>query len=123
MRNEASAARETLATREQHGLRRSCGRVSDITLEPSSTRRVFVAGCAGNAETTKFDVKEQSANRDGKSKTHLVLHLVCLTVCVTGAGAGVDSAWEQRKLEARKMLEKRAESPASSARGVGWLFV
>jgi hypothetical protein len=27
------------------------------------------------------------------------------TVCVTGAGAGLDSAWEQEKLEARKMLE------------------
>ena len=26
-----------------------------------------------------------------------------LTVCVTGAGAGVDSAWEQEKLKARKM--------------------
>jgi hypothetical protein len=26
-------------------------------------------------------------------------------VCVTCAGAGVDSAWEQRKLEARKMLD------------------
>ena len=36
-----------------------------------------------------------------------------------GAGAGVDSVWEQRKLEARKMLEKAAESPASSARFVG----
>ena len=42
-----------------------------------------------------------------------------LTVCVTGAGAGVDSVWEQEKLEARKMLENAAESPASSARGVG----
>ena len=42
-----------------------------------------------------------------------------LTVCVTGAGAGVDSAWEQKKLEARKMLVNRAESPASSARFVG----
>jgi len=41
------------------------------------------------------------------------------TVCVTGAGAGVDSAWEQEKLEARKMLENAAESPASSARFVG----
>jgi hypothetical protein len=41
------------------------------------------------------------------------------TGCVTGAGAGVDSAWEQRKLEARKMLENAAESPASSARFVG----
>jgi hypothetical protein len=32
--------------------------------------------------------------------------------------AGVDSVWEQRKLEARKMLENGAESPASRARGV-----
>jgi len=42
----------------------------------------------------------------------------CPTVCVTGAGAGVDSVWEQEKLEARKMLENAAESPASSARFV-----
>ncbi len=41
-----------------------------------------------------------------------------LTACVTGAGVGVDSAWEQNKLEARKMLEKAADSPTSSARGV-----
>jgi len=41
------------------------------------------------------------------------------TVGVTGAGAGVDSVWEQEKLEARKMLENAAESPASSARFVG----
>jgi len=33
------------------------------------------------------------------------------TVGVTGAGAGVDSAWERKNLEA-------AESPASSARCV-----
>jgi hypothetical protein len=33
--------------------------------------------------------------------------------------AGVDSVWEQKKLEARKMLVNRAESPASSARFVG----
>jgi len=26
-----------------------------------------------------------------------------------GAGAGVDSAWEQRKLEARKMLENATD--------------
>ena len=45
-----------------------------------------------------------------------------LTVCVTGAGAGVDSAWEQEKLEARKMLENAAESPASSARFVSPRF-
>jgi len=42
-----------------------------------------------------------------------------LTVCVTGAGAGVDNAWEQEKLEARKILENDTESPASRARCVG----
>jgi hypothetical protein len=41
------------------------------------------------------------------------------TVCVTRAGAGMDSAWEQEKLEARKMLESAAESPASRALFVG----
>jgi hypothetical protein len=35
--------------------------------------------------------------------------------CGCGAGAGVDSAWEHRKLEARKMPENVAESPAFSA--------
>ena len=40
------------------------------------------------------------------------------TVCNTGAGAAVDSVWEQEKLEARKILENAAESPASSARFV-----
>jgi hypothetical protein len=44
--------------------------------------------------------------------------LLQFTAGVTGAGAGVDFAWEQRKLEARKMLVDRAESPASSARFV-----
>jgi hypothetical protein len=37
--------------------------------------------------------------------------------------AGVDNAWEQEKLEARKMLENAAESHTSGARFVGWLFV
>jgi hypothetical protein len=41
------------------------------------------------------------------------------TACITGAGAGVDSAWEQEELEARKILEIAAESPAFSARCVG----
>ena len=49
------------------------------------------------------------------------------TVCVTGAGAGVDSVWEQYKLEVtlREMLENAARRPygwqsaASSARFVG----
>ena len=41
------------------------------------------------------------------------------TVCVTCVWAGVDSAWEQEKLEARKMLENAAESHTSGARFVG----
>jgi len=49
---------------------------------------------------------------------YLVVYRACLTACVTGAGAGVDSAWEQRKLEARKMLENGDESHLTSARCV-----
>jgi len=41
------------------------------------------------------------------------------TVCVTCVWAGVDSAWEQYKPEARKMLVNRAESHTSGARFVG----
>jgi len=44
------------------------------------------------------------------------------TVCVTCVWAGVDSAWEQKKLEARKMLENAAESHTSGARFVSPLF-
>lgn len=40
-------------------------------------------------------------------------------VCVTRAGAGVDSAWEQEKPEVRKMPENAADSPESSACFVG----
>ena len=43
-----------------------------------------------------------------------------LTVCVTGRWAGVDSAGEQEKLEARKMLENGDESHLSSGRVRGW---
>jgi len=42
-----------------------------------------------------------------------------LTVCVTCVWAGVDSLWEQEKLEARKILENAAESHTSGARFVG----
>ena len=38
-----------------------------------------------------------------------------LTVCVTCVWAGVDSVWEQEKLEARKMLENAAESHTSGS--------
>jgi hypothetical protein len=46
------------------------------------------------------------------------LYVKRLTVCVTGRWAGVDSASEQEKLEARKMLENGDESHLSRARGV-----
>jgi len=55
-------------------------------------------------------------------KDEFAFALGCLTVCVTGAGAGVDSAWEPEKPEARKKPENAVDSPASSARGVGWRF-
>jgi hypothetical protein len=54
-----------------------------------------------------------------------------LTVCATVpersewdtcVWAGVDNAWEQEKLEARKMLENAAESHTSGARFVGTLL-
>jgi hypothetical protein len=45
------------------------------------------------------------------------------TVCVTCVWAGVDNAWEQGKLEARKMLPNRADSHTSGTRGVGWLLI
>ena len=44
------------------------------------------------------------------------------TVCVTCVWAGVDSAWEQKKPEARKMLVNRADSHTSGARFVGRLI-
>jgi len=45
------------------------------------------------------------------------------TVCVTCVWAGVDNAWEQEKLEARKLLENAAESHTSGARFVSHRFV
>jgi len=52
------------------------------------------------------------------------LHPKDLTLQVIGTcvWAGVDSAWEQEKLEARKMLENAAESHTSGARFVGLPF-
>ena len=48
-----------------------------------------------------------------------------MTVAVIGTcvWAGVDSVWEQKKLEARKMLENAAESHTSGARFVSLRFV
>lgn len=41
-----------------------------------------------------------------------------LTDCVSDGGVGVGFAWEQKKLEGRKMLENMAESPPSTVRFV-----
>jgi hypothetical protein len=65
----------------------------------------------------------QSQNETYDSKMVLHLHLGCLTVCVTRKWAGVDSVREQRKLEARKLLKKAAESHLSGARFVSLRFV
>ena len=46
-----------------------------------------------------------------------------LRACVTCVWAGVDSAWEQEKLEARKLLENAAESHTSGARFVSLLLL
>ena len=43
-------------------------------------------------------------------------------VCFSRKWAGGDSAWEQKKLEARKMLENAAESPASVHAVLGGMF-
>jgi hypothetical protein len=45
-----------------------------------------------------------------------------LTVGVSGWWAGWDSAWEQEKLEARKMPKNGTESHQSAARIVGLPF-
>ena len=56
-------------------------------------------------------------------KIHTVDSASCLvssqpTACVTCVWAGVDSVWEQEKLEARKMPVNRVESHTSGARCV-----
>ena len=58
-------------------------------------------------------------------KPHIISHdkKGGLTACVTCVWAGVDSLWEQEKLEARKMLENAAESHTSGARFVGQFFI
>ena len=53
-----------------------------------------------------------------RTKASLLLWFSCLTACVTRKWAGVDTVWEREKLEARKKLEKRADSHLSGARCV-----
>jgi hypothetical protein len=53
----------------------------------------------------------------------MALELKRPTVCVTRKWAGVDNVRKREKLEARKLLENRAESHLSGARFVrphGW---
>jgi hypothetical protein len=62
IQNEASAAQRTLAFRVLHGLRRSCGRVSDNAHRGQSTRRggCGVCGLFNDLLPFKVHVKEQS---------------------------------------------------------------
>jgi len=54
---------------------------------------------------------------------HVIFYFACVFDGVEKLcrWAGVDSAWEQRKLEARKMLQNGGESHLSNACFVGWL--
>lgn len=49
----------------------------------------------------------------------IYLHKTVQRVALLAGWAGVDNAWEQYKLEGRKMLVSRAESRQSTARFVG----
>jgi len=68
-----------------------------------------------------YEFLSQSQKRNLRIKDGFVfaLWLCPPTVCVTCVWAGVDNAWEQEKLEARKILENAAESHTSGARFVG----
>jgi hypothetical protein len=68
----------------------------------------------------QLDDKTKLANQNGFA---FALWLCLPTACVTCVWAGVDSAWEQEKLEARKMLENAAESHTSGARFVGQFII
>ena len=59
----------------------------------------------------------------GTHKNHLFFGPLTAAVIGTCVWAGVDNAWEQEKLEARKMLENAAKSHTSGARFVGQRFV
>jgi hypothetical protein len=65
--------------------------------------------------------QETRIRRKTEIKTMLRMqNFLCrLTVCVTGWRVGGDNAGEQKKLKAKKMFVKRAESQPSGARFVG----
>ena len=58
-----------------------------------------------------------------KELSILLFNPLTLQVIGTGVWAGVDSAWEQEKPKARKLLVNRADSHTSGARFVGLLIL
>ena len=68
-----------------------------------------------NATAKKLTLQNQTFNAEHVFVFALAFELSRRTVCVTCVWAGVDNVREQEKLEARKMLENAAESPASGA--------
>ena len=88
------------------------------------------AGSSGSGIATPRNPLNQVMNFTTEKLFYTPCLITCFDLSITadrppnglrywGAGAGVDSVWEQEKLEARKMLENAAESPASSACFVG----
>jgi hypothetical protein len=59
-----------------------------------------------------------SSNSYWHLKASIIQRVLTSAVIGTGRWAGVDSAWEQKKPEARKMLENATESRQSTARFV-----
>jgi hypothetical protein len=71
----------------------------------------------------EFDFLNSTIKRNLRIKDDFAFALGCPTVCVSGLWAGRDSLREQEKLEARKILENRAESHKSTARFVRCVFI
>jgi len=82
--------------------------INDYRLLPKLLN--FSEGCGGKNQVSSLVIYTVLSKLFG---------IICrLTVGVTCVWAGVGSAWEQEKLEARKMLENAAESHTSGARFV-----
>jgi len=69
-------------------------------------------------DSIKNTAREKLSRMCDRNPQQTSFHPLTLQVIGTRAGAGVDSVWEQEKLEARKMLENAAESHTSGARFV-----
>jgi hypothetical protein len=108
-RTKAAAARK--ASSKPGGLSSIPITTETIVNKPQTTKRITVLFLLPGVEKASI-----------MTISFLIIDFIdgCPTVCVTCGWAGVDSAWEQEKLEARKMLENAAESHPSSARFVRW---